>query len=166
MQQEAVNLSVTYGLSPRLFFLVDEPPNAYATREVANAFGLDGTVLFGQNLTTEQLSRDPSGSTLLAVMAHEFGHIAQFRNGLSESGKRPELHADFLAGWYLAVRGRYAWANLMPALRVFYDLGDYAFNSPLHHGTPDERLAASQAGFNSSAFTAQQAYAAGWEFVR
>ena len=99
-------------------------------------------------------------------MAHEFGHLAQYKQGFRESGKRPELHADFMAGWYLSLRGRYAWTNLMPTLKLFYELGDYQFNSPTHHGTPDERLAAARAGFASNATSAAQAYALGWQFVK
>lgn len=165
-QQEGLNLIGTFFLSPRMFYLVDQSPNAFATPEIANALGPDGTILFGQNLLARELARDPGGGTVVAVMAHEFGHLAQFRAGFREPGKRPELHADFMAGWYLNLRGRYAWVNLMPALRIFYELGDYSFNSPQHHGTPQERLAAAQAGFNSGAVTAAQAYALGWQFVR
>jgi len=165
-QQEGVNLVSTFALSPRMFYLVDESPNAYATNEIANSLGPDGTILLGQNLLTQQLSKDPSGASVVAIMAHEFGHLAQFKQGFRETGKRPELHADFMAGWYLNLRGRYAWTNLMPTLKVFYEIGDYQFNSPGHHGTPQERLAAAQAGFNSRATTAAQAYTLGWQFVR
>ena len=70
-----------------------------------------------------------------------------------------------MAGWYLKVRGR-SWTNFSFALRVFYELGDYQFNSPQHHGTPDERFAAAQAGFDSGAQSATEAYNLGWLFVR
>jgi hypothetical protein len=165
-QTEGLNLVNTFLVSPRMFYLVDQPPNAYATPEIANALGPDGTILFGQNLLAQQLSHDPSGASVIAIMAHEFGHLIQFKNGFREPGKRPELHADFMAGWYLNLRGRYSWVNLMPVLRVFYQIGDFQFNSPSHHGTPDERLAAAQAGFNSRAAGVSQAYAAGWQFVK
>jgi hypothetical protein len=149
-----------------MFYLVDEQPNAYATPEIANPLGPDGTILFGQNMLSQQLGKDPTGASVVAIMAHEFGHLAQFKQGFREPGKRPELHADFMAGWYLSVRGRYTWVNLMPTLKLFFELGDYQFNSPSHHGTPQERLAAAQAGFNSSAASAGQAYALGWQFVK
>lgn len=165
-QQEGLLLVGTFQISPRMFYLVDNPPNAYATDEIANPFGPDGTILFGQNMMMSQLQRDPSGATVVAIMAHEFSHLAQFRRGFRETGKRPELHADFMAGWYLNVRGRYSWTNLMPALRVFYEIGDYAFNSPQHHGTPQERLAAAAAGFNSGAQSAAHAYSLGLQHVR
>jgi hypothetical protein len=164
-QQEGLALVSTFGLSPRGFWFYDQSPNAMATPEVANQFGPDGTILFGQNLLLQQLSTDPSGATVVAIMAHEFGHLAQFREAFREAGKRPELHADFMAGWYLRIRGR-SWANFSSALRVFYELGDYEFNSPQHHGTPQERLAAAQAGFDSGAQSAAQAYNLGWQFVR
>ena len=164
-QKEGLGLVNTYGVFPRGFYFVDQPPNAMATPEIANSLGPDGTILFGQNMLVQQLSRDPTGATLVAVMAHEFAHIAQFRGGVREPGKRTELHADFMAGWYLNLRGRYAWTNLSPALRLFYELGDYQFNSPSHHGTPQERMSAAQAGFNSGAQSALDAYTLGWRFV-
>jgi hypothetical protein len=166
-QQEGLNLVGTFQLSPRMFYLMDDSgPNAYATPEIANALGPDGTILFGQTLLAQQLTKDPTGASVVAIMAHEFGHLAQFRQGFREPGKRPELHADFMAGWYLSVRGRYAWTNLMPTLKLFFELGDYQFNSQSHHGTPQERLGAAQAGFSSGAATAAQAYALGWQFVK
>jgi hypothetical protein len=165
-QTEGLNLVGTFLVSPRMFYLVDTPPNAYATPEVANALGPDGTVLLGQNLLVQQLTQNPTGATVVAIMAHEFGHLVQFRNGFREPGRRAELHADFMAGWYLNLRGRFALVSLMPTLRVFYQIGDFQFNSPQHHGTPDERLAAAQAGFNSRAANISQAYAAGLQAIR
>ena len=165
-QQEGLLLVGTYQISPRMFYLIDNPPNAFATSETVSPLGPDGTILFGQNMMISQLQRDPSGATIVAIMAHEFAHLAQFRRGFRETGKRPELHADFMAGWYLNLRGRYSWTNLMPALRVFYEIGDYEFNSPRHHGTPQERLATAAAGFNSGAQNAAQAYSLGLQYVR
>jgi hypothetical protein len=165
-QTEGMNLVNTFFVSPRMFYLVDPSPNAFATSEIANALGPDGTILLGQNLLAQQLTQDSSGATVVAVMAHEFGHLVQFRNGLREPGKRSELHADFMAGWYLNLRGRYAWVNLMPALRIFYQLGDFQFNSPLHHGTPGERLAAAQAGFDSRALNVSQAFSTGLQVIK
>jgi hypothetical protein len=166
LQTEGLNLVGTFSLSPRMFLLVDnQSPNAYATPERANALGPDGTILFGHRMLSEQLQRDPSGATAVAIMAHEFGHLAQFRTGFREPGKRPELHADYMAGWYMNLRGRYAWTNLMPALQVFFSVGDYQFNSPTHHGTPQERLSAAQAGFASGALNAGHAYQLGLQFV-
>lgn len=164
-QQEGLNLVYTFGVSPRGFYFIDSSPNAYAMPQVTNPLGPDGTVVFGVNLTSQQLQKQPNGSTVIAIMAHEFGHIMQFKYGGVGAGKRAELHADFMAGWYLRMRGTYAWTNLSSALRIFYDLGDYAFNSPQHHGTPDERLAAAAAGFNSTAPDALQAYNAGLQSI-
>lgn len=165
-QQEGLNLVNTYFVSPRMFYLVDPSPNAFATPEVVNAFGPDGTILFGQNLMAQQLSKDPSGASVIAVMAHEFAHLLQFRHGVHQPGKMTELHADFMAGWYLNLRGRFAWTNLMPTLKIFYELGDYQFNSPTHHGTPAERLQAAEGGFNSGATNAAQAYTLGAQIYR
>jgi hypothetical protein len=166
-QQEGLNLVGTYQLSPRMFYLNDQSsPNAFATPEIANPYGPDGTILFGLTMMSKQLGKDPSGATVVAIMAHEFSHLAQFRRGYREAGKRPELHADFMAGWYMKLRGQYAWTNLSGALQVFFEVGDYEFNSRSHHGTPQERLAAAQAGFNSGATSAAQAYDRGWQYLQ
>jgi hypothetical protein len=62
--------------------------------------------------------------------------------------KLVELHADYLAGYFLGTRKR-----ATPDLR-FYSLGPYVrslgdtrFGAPSHHGTEEERLAAFEAGF-------------------
>jgi hypothetical protein len=77
----------------------------------------------------------------------EFTHIMQFQHAWQETGRRPELHADCVSGWSLSLRGRWGWGTLGAALRVLYQIGDYQFNSPNHHGTPDERLNAANTGF-------------------
>src|SRR5262249_4636037 len=98
---------------------------------------------------------DTSGMTVLAIVAHEFGHIVQFRRQLRDriltgqpTVKRLELHADILAGYYLGARKRENQnLSFYSAGEVFHRIGDHSFNSPNHHGTPDERGAASEFGF-------------------
>ena len=128
--------------------------NAFATNRtlVTNTWG---TVLFGQKLFAYLMEQDRQGWAVLAVMAHEMGHIAQFRSGIystlmqgQSTVKRLELHADLLAGYFLGVRKRE-----QPSISIFragtelYKIGDFDFNNPTHHGTPDERLDAAEAGF-------------------
>ena len=63
--------------------------------------------------------------------------------------KYVELHADFLLGYYLGVRKRQE-----PSVRLWasgqslFEIGDYKFNDPRHHGTPRERIAAAETGFD------------------
>ncbi len=110
------------------------------------------------------------------VLAHEFGHILQYilmqntdnqieidlANRLrSASTPKIELMADVISGWTLSAMHekqkiysgkstRYARKNLEIALNRMYKLGDFAFNSPNHHGTPQQRVDAFLYGFNLS----------------
>ena len=62
--------------------------------------------------------------------------------------------ADIMAGWAIgiyydvgqddrALRRRYS-----DAAQAMFDVGDYAFNSPNHHGTPRQRQAAFELGLS------------------
>ena len=137
------------------FFNDSGAPNAYASPERLVA-GAEGTILFGRSLFRDAMSNYEShGFSVLMIIAHEFGHIAQFSSdkydalfSLSDTSVLPELHADFLAGFYLAELDRmYAAMNNNFAARLMKDLGDFNIRSPDHHGTPDQRLKASNAGY-------------------
>lgn len=119
--------------------------------------GTWGTVLFGTPLFHKEFEvNDPTGMTVLAIIAHEFGHIVQYRKGLraqvlsnQPTVKRLELHADILAGYYIGIKKR---ANpsltVYTAGEIFHRIGDSDFTLYNHHGTNDERVAASTLGFN------------------
>jgi hypothetical protein len=151
-----VRMSTVFGERPGFGFINDKGgPNAYASSRT-QVTGTWGTVMFGQTMFTDLIDR--FGETSLApliIAAHEFGHIAQFRSGMEArlmdgqpTVKRLELHADWLAGYFIGTRKR---AN--PSLSVWaagqaiYDVGDYEFNNRNHHGTPAQRVAATEAGF-------------------
>jgi hypothetical protein len=153
-------ISGTFGVSPGFGFFDDgSAPNAFATGETLVGNG-PGTVLMGMHLFGQLMAhvRD-GGITVISVCAHEFGHIYQMQTGymekLSELDRtdRPvELHADFLAGYYLALRkAEHPELDLSAVGRVLHAVGDTAVNSPEHHGTPDERVAALTAGFKFGA---------------
>ena len=92
------------------------------------------------------------------VIAHEFAHSLQAELGiLLAEGQvyptvRTELHADCWAG---------VWANdadyegilddgdIEEALQTALDMGDYAIDDPLHHGTPAQRSDAFMTGYDS-----------------
>ena len=167
-QNEGLNLVYTFGISPPGFFYDDAAgPNAFATSEmfIYHPQRPDGTVVLGIRLMIDELRNDGGrGHAVRAILAHEFAHLAQFRAGGTERGKRPELQADFLAGWYTRLVGVPSF-ELMPVLNAFYSRGDYKFNDPIHHGTPDERLAATSAGYASSATTFNAAWLESVRFV-
>ena len=132
--------------------------NAYATSEV-RLQRVDGTVLFGQGLLRKLMNQRENPSVgVAAVCAHEFGHILQFKRGLSDivlSGqrtvKRLELQADFFAG-YFAGRRKLERASFPAAVVAVTQagVGDEDVDHPQHHGTPQERGAAVVAGFKAA----------------
>lgn len=165
-QREGLALIGKFGVTPRGYFFDDGgAPNAYATNKVVNPLGPDGTVVFGLQLVNSELRRDGGyGLAVPAIMAHEFAHIVQFKRASTLSTKQKELQADYLAGWYLA--NRWVYTDVRPAFQAFFEKGDYEFNNPNHHGTPQQRLASLQAGFQSKGLTFDQAYQRSSEFVK
>lgn len=91
-----------------------------------------------------------------AILAHEFGHHIQFQLDLFEDAtspeatRRTELMADAYAAYYLShARGAsMQWKRVQKFFRVFFNIGDCAFTSNGHHGTPTQRMAAAEFGFN------------------
>lgn len=51
------------------------------------------------------------------------------------------LHADFLAGWDIGIRALQlpGQVNLQEIAKGMFDIGDFNFDNPSHHGTPEER---------------------------
>lgn len=97
------------------------------------------------------------------VLAHEYAHIFQFKMVNNELGRLGnstplvELQADMLAGYYGGARLEEQLGNnefmINQAGNLFIqgaaDLGDYAFYSQSHHGTPSQRAAATLEGFRA-----------------
>lgn len=145
---ELTNIANTLNVFPGFGFYDDD--------DGANAFAIDdtvipntkGTVVFGKQLLSDELTRHSSGGLAIAgIIAHEFAHIYQYQSGLyrllkrsQNSNKRVELHADYLAGYYLGLkRLRNADIDIKAFLDSLYLKGDTHFNSPTHHGSPFER---------------------------
>lgn len=147
-------LADTFGVIPPFDFYDDSgAPNARAFRPTADF--PQGKVIFGFQLYNELMTKDPTGASVLAVLAHEYGHITFFLSGQEQlilggrkTVKRSELHADYLAGYYLGVRKRESpKVSLWKAGRLIWSIGDTAFDNEDHHGTPDERRLSAEAGF-------------------
>jgi hypothetical protein len=166
-QDEGVKLTRMFNVRPAGGFMDDSSgPNAFATTERFYTNSYDGTVIFGVNLIAKELQRDRGkGISVPAIMAHEFAHVYQFKEGSLRQAATPvrELQADFLAGWYVQEAGLDE-MQVRPAMESFFEMGDFNFNSPDHHGTPQERLDAFNAGYEcgeldiSSAFDAGRAH--------
>ena len=89
------------------------------------------------------------------VLAHEEGHIFQCKwkiNSMLEDVrgheiKFVELHADYLAGAYMAWRRSYRGVDPAEMAALFFELGDYSVDGIMHHGTPQERFLTFQSGY-------------------
>lgn len=172
-----VRLSEIFSERPGFGFVDDsDAPNAYAT-DHTQVRGTWGTVCFGRTLFKDLMDRyQDQGLAVMAVAAHEFGHIAQFRSGVDErllrnqrTVKRVELHSDFLSGYFLGVRKRQQPSiSVWAAGHTLYRIGDYEFHNPNHHGTPDERVAAAETGFRlgyDEGAEFEQAFSRGVEYI-
>lgn len=186
IQADIVEIQNRFGVSAKMFLMKErEAPNAFALSSrhqarteilqrfrIPPAFSPDGVVIFGVDLMTSEFrSSFGSGYGIPAVIGHEYAHIMQFKNALPLGGKWMELHADYMAGWFTAHRGRFdRRQNSQESALSFFNKGDYAFNSEQHHGTPDERVGAFMAGFQlnfrQSQPDARAAYESGIAYLR
>lgn len=169
-------LAETFEVWPKVGFYDDgDAPNAMAMRYAVGTTH-EFAVVFGRNYFTKMMQYDPSGITLLQTAAHEFAHVWVYQEGIFETirggqktVKRVELHADFLAGYYLGVRKRdNPQAKFWAAGMRRWQSGDTEFHNVHHHGQPDERLAAAEAGFRLGFLdgkTAKEAFAAATAYV-
>jgi hypothetical protein len=169
-------LADTFGVYPGVGFYDDgDSPNAWATTKqfVPNT---SGTVVFGQNYFRRWMNYDPSGVSVLATFAHEFGHIMQYNSGEysriqggQPTSKRIELHADYMSGFYVGrLKKDNPTASFWKAGDKFRRVGDYDYKNPKHHGTPEDRVNASREGFNIGFATRQDAkssFQSGVEYV-
>ncbi len=128
-------------------------PNAYATKESDNPLSFDGSVYLGVNLIANEIKTENGLASVNGIMAHEFAHILQEKLKCTLEGARRELHADFLAGYYMGRRGTYTSAEISAFGLSIYSKGDADIWSEAHHGTPEQRLSALLAGYRTAALT-------------
>ena len=172
-----VRLVSTFGVSPGFAFFDDgNSPNAFASPDTLVGSG-PGTVMMGMRLFAQMMARRDGGVTVIGICAHEFGHIHQMFNGyrdrlleLDATNKPIELHADFLAGYYMARRkAEHPGLDLTVLARVLHDGGDTEYTNQKHHGTPQERLNALSAGYKfgmEGDHDIKQAVNAGYQLIK
>jgi predicted metalloprotease len=113
---------------------------------------------------------------VLATVAHEFGHVMQYDSGKYDeiagnlpTGQRIELHADFMAGYYIGVlKKQNPTASFWKAGDKFRQIGTYDDKNPYFHGTPEQRVASSQQGFTFGYYdgrSASEAFRVGTAYV-
>ena len=93
-----------------------------------------------------------------AILAHEFGHHIQYDLGILTRGvkltpktsRRFELMADAYAAYFLAHNKGAAMQlnDLQKVAEVLFNTGDCNFTVDGHHGTPTQRKAATEWGYN------------------
>jgi hypothetical protein len=93
------------------------------------------------------------------VLAHEFGHQIDFANAHidpsisnAEYTRALELRADGYAGYFAGHSQGLVWPSrkLGHLLDLPYSVGDCAFTSPGHHGTPNQRKKAGNVGYQAA----------------
>jgi hypothetical protein len=159
--KEYAILCSVFEVKPSLFIMDDSGgPNAFAYPRSFER-GFRGSILFGLNLFASEMRKSATNFTVPAIMAHEFGHILQFVHTAELEGKNRELQADYMAGWYMKKRdllSGWSGVSVLQTMQGFYATGDYDFNSPQHHGTPQERARAVLLGVRDGNGTAFDAY--------
>ncbi len=146
------DLEKKFTVIPAIALYDDLAPNALAfSYDVTNLYHEDGAVFLGRNLIErEQKNSIYWGTVLSFILAHEYAHIYQYKKDINISNPSFELHADFLAGWYLGVKNYETdglFANFQAATEALFEKGEYHFNSTDHHGTPAQRIAAMLSGY-------------------
>lgn len=109
---------------------------------------------------------------LAGVLAHETAHSFQVAFGVDKmlgdvrghSVKYVELHADYLAGSYMAWRSQFRAGAPSELRSMFFQLGDDRVESSMHHGNRPQRFMAFARG-HSEYQTASRAQGS-WPTVR
>jgi hypothetical protein len=137
--------------------------NAFAIS--APELGIPDKIVMGDGILDGYKAVGFDDVALPAVFAHEFAHHIQFERGYfdelppgadpstvdaAELTRYTELMADALAAYYHThARGESMNRKRVEQfLQVFFQIGDCAFTSPGHHGTPIQRMRAAQFGFD------------------
>jgi hypothetical protein len=150
----------------------DENALASHVLRVANT---RGTVVLGLSLLRRCLSLNGGDFIIMATCAHEFGHIKQFEldaNARLERGigeHASELHADFLAGYFVRI-----FSERVPQTRLYEIGAEWATlghpTNPGSHGTSAQRTQSIQAGFEYAKHTPNRsitgAFTAGEQFIQ
>jgi hypothetical protein len=158
LAQALARMVKTFGVLPAFSYYHEkdgESHNALATSE-ALLERVDGTVLFGLGMLGHLLDVSPQpDAAIVAVCAHEFGHIAAIKRKEIErlvpdraDPFRGEQHADFVAGFYAGLRAREN--KDYPALFFATTLRSLGGKTRGSHGTEAERGFAVVSGFKAA----------------
>ncbi|WP_161889499.1 M48 family metalloprotease [Pontibacter russatus] len=143
---------------------------AFSTLPESPFFSVDGfatsgdLIVIGDGLVqmVSEAGVEP-GIVWTGVLAHEWAHQIQFDNYTAwypngaaedpaESTRYTELEADFMAAYYMTHKrgATYNWKRVEQFFTLFFQIGDCGFDSDGHHGTPLQRMAAAQLGYETA----------------
>ena len=161
---EAVLMQSEFGVKAYL--------SAYNDQDGPNAFAIDGNAYFiimGKTLMLDEYVNINNANSIIAIMAHEFGHLLQYKNNLKANdgwfGKWPELQADFMSGWYMGKKKYLPNSEFEKVINSFWVKGDDNYFSPSHHGTREERAIAFKNGYLNANLSLTEAYNYGINFI-
>jgi hypothetical protein len=181
MLEDITALDRAYGVNVPLYFLNDGSKNAFFVPlkfpRLIEADGGDpgmsitGSVFVDATLLKSEFEESKgSGMSIPAILGHEYAHAMQYANSFPYEGKWAELHADYMAGWFIALRGIFRPQDPNRAWISISEKGDYNFFEKGHHGTPQERAEAFATGFNllrsGGQTSAANVYNYGLQYVR
>lgn len=159
-------LRTSFNVSPSFGFFDDKllvgDANSAASPETLGEEKGQGSVIFGQAMLKKLMTYKDPGAAVLAVCAHEFGHIVSFQLNLFDElvpdpsqPFRGEQYADYMAGFFAGQRKLLH--SEYPAYDFLKTLGSLAGG---HHGTEEQRQEAVYQGY-TDAYDARLAMAVG-----
>ncbi|WP_306923053.1 neutral zinc metallopeptidase [Arthrobacter globiformis] len=152
--------------------MMDPCGNRMTTDQDVFYCGANDTIVISQVMATEiwngrvkantdPATGNPSGDFSVAfAVAHEYAHNLQTELGILPTAPasltyavyKTELHADCWAGvWANSAlhEGILEAGDIEEGIQATMLMGDYAFNDPAHHGTPEQRSKAFMTGYKS-----------------
>jgi hypothetical protein len=139
-------------VNPGFQFIEERSPNAAALRKTLVP-GTTGTVLIGLKLVNLLMQRQDGGVSIAGVCAHECGHIYQYFSGIFDELHNTliaELHADFIAGYYMGKRKDVAPDQVKLFAETLLQFGTYDYGNPRFHGDSGQRTAAMTCGYRTA----------------
>jgi hypothetical protein len=143
---EILKLENFFGVNVDFFFLLETYSKNAMYTPSCNSF-CNGTVFLGIKMLYSQLQKKHGVECVKAILAHEFGHCVQHLMNWKELGKRPELHSDFMAGYYTGRMYNYTDEQMSSLFTEFFSMGDNQYWDSQHHGTHAERECAFLEGY-------------------
>ncbi len=135
--------------------------NAYSTPE--------RIIMFGYYMAQKTILQAGTTLPLAGILAHEWAHQLQFANDWMNTGAPTaapvELEADAFSGAYMGIVKSWTGPLLNTYFQTLFNLGDWMFNSPSHHGTPNQRVAAGMLGLNLAAQLMRSGQTLSWSQV-